>query len=54
MSAHPWDVHGARRAGLLTGWCNRIGDRFPTSFQEADVTGPDLLEVVEGFLSITP
>ncbi len=54
VSAHPWDLHGARRAGLLTGWCNRTGDRFPATFQEADVAGPDLLEVVEGFLSITP
>ncbi len=54
VSVHPWDVHGARRAGLLTGWCNRTGDRFPATFQEAEVTGPDLLEVVEGFLSITP
>ena len=54
VSAHPWDVHGARAAGLLTGWCNRTGSHFPETFQEADVHGPDLLEVVEGFLSFTP
>jgi len=54
VSVQPWDVHGARAAGLLTGWCNRTGRRFPQTFQEADVQGPDLLEVVEGFLSFTP
>ena len=54
VSVHPWDVHGARAAGLLTGWCNRTGSRFPETFQEADVQGPDLLEVVEGFLAFTP
>lgn len=54
VSVHPWDVHGARAAGLLTGWCNRTGTRFPETFQEADVQGPDLLEVVEGFLTFTP
>jgi 2-haloacid dehalogenase len=53
VSAHPWDVHGARAAGLLTGWCNRTGTRFPPVFREADVQGPDLLEVVEGFLAFT-
>jgi 2-haloacid dehalogenase len=54
VSAHPWDVHGARAAGLLTGWCNRTGSRFPAAFREADLEGPDLLEVIEGFLSFTP
>ncbi len=54
VSTHPWDVNGARRAGLLTGWCNRAGGRYPDIFQEADVQGADLLEVVEGFLAFTP
>ncbi|HEX2192383.1 MAG TPA: HAD-IA family hydrolase [Acidimicrobiales bacterium] len=54
VSSHPWDVHGARRAGLLTGWCNRSGDTYPATFQEADLEGPGLLEVVEGFLAFTP
>lgn len=54
VSTHPWDVHGARAAGLLTGWCNRTGSRLPETFQEADVQGSDLLEVVEGFLAFTP
>ena len=54
LSAHPWDLHGARRAGLLTGWCNRDGSRYPQTFREADVQGADLLEVVEAFLAFTP
>lgn len=50
VSAHPWDVLGGRRAGLVTGWCNRTGGVFPASFGRPDVTGPNLLEVVERLL----
>ncbi|MGI9023211.1 MAG: HAD family hydrolase [Acidimicrobiales bacterium] len=52
VSAHPWDVHGARRARLVTGWCNRDGRTFPSSFEPADVEGPELLSVVEALLSL--
>jgi len=53
-TAHPWDVHGAQRSGLSTGWCNRSGvDTFPATFEPADVEGPQLLSVVEGLLSLS-
>lgn len=51
-SVHPWDVHGAHRAGLTTGWCNRDGRRFPATFGRADAEGPELLTVVEGLLAL--
>jgi len=51
-TAHPWDVHGAHRAGLTTGWCNRDGRAFPATFTGADVEGPQLLAVVEGLFTL--
>ena len=37
VAAHPWDVVGAARAGLRTGWLNRRNPRYPNYF-----TAPDL------------
>lgn len=50
VTAHPWDVLGARKAGLVTGWCNRTGGAMSTPFGRPDVTGGNLLEVVERLL----
>ena len=52
VSAHPWDILGGRKAGLTTGWCNRFGEKFPAPFGEPDVTGKNLLEVVERLLTL--
>ncbi|MEN3314101.1 MAG: 2-haloacid dehalogenase [Acidimicrobiaceae bacterium] len=51
-TVHPWDVHGAHRAGLTTGWCNRDGRRYPATFHVADVHGPELVSVVEALLGL--
>lgn len=53
VTAHPWDVLGARRSGLVTGWCNRQKATFPPTFGHADVAGATLLDVVEGLFSLT-
>jgi 2-haloacid dehalogenase len=29
VAVHPWDLHGAARAGLQTAWVNRDGSRYP-------------------------
>lgn len=50
VSAHPWDIVGGRKAGLTTGWCNRTGRVFPAPFGTPDVTGKNLLDVVERLL----
>lgn len=52
VAAHAWDVHGAKRAGLITGWVSRSCSPFPEIFAEPDVTGPDLLAVVESLLAL--
>jgi 2-haloacid dehalogenase len=52
VSVHPWDVLGAKRAGLFTGWCNRTGATFPATFGKPDVTGVNLVEVVEKLFAL--
>lgn len=37
VAVHPWDIHGARRAGLRTAWVNRGGDRYPAYFSRPEV-----------------
>lgn len=50
ISAHPWDILGGRKSGLLSGWCNRAGATFPAPFGTPTVSGKNLLEVVEQLL----
>jgi 2-haloacid dehalogenase len=52
VAVHAWDVHGARRAGLVTGWASRLERRFPAIFDRPDVVGSDLDEVVDGLLEL--
>jgi 2-haloacid dehalogenase len=51
VAVHSWDVHGAARAGLLTGWCSRLEGHFPEVFRTPTVTGGSLLDVVAGLLA---
>jgi 2-haloacid dehalogenase len=54
VAAHAWDIHGAHAAGLVTGWVSRLEGRFPSVFTTPDVTGDDLLAVVDGLLALPP
>ncbi|MFN8465515.1 MAG: haloacid dehalogenase type II [Caldilineaceae bacterium] len=51
IAAHDWDVHGARRAGLQTGYIARDCAAASPVFHPADVAGNDLPTVVERLLS---
>ena len=42
VAVHPWDIHGAHRAGLSTGWLNRGGVGYPSFFERPDVEAPSL------------
>ena len=42
VAVHPWDIHGAARAGLRTAWINRSGGHYPRYFQAPDYTVPGL------------
>ncbi|MCO4239810.1 haloacid dehalogenase type II [Pseudarthrobacter sp. MDT3-26] len=33
VAVHPWDIHGAARAGLRTAWLNRTGRSYPGHFE---------------------
>lgn len=52
VAAHAWDCHGAKRAGLVTGWVSRLETRYPPVFAAPDVTGRTLVEVADGLLSL--
>lgn len=51
IAAHDWDVHGARRAGLQTGYIARYCKSPAPVFTSADVSAGDLPSVVEKLLS---
>jgi 2-haloacid dehalogenase len=52
VAAHAWDTHGAHAAGLVTGWVGRHKGRYPNVFTAPEVTGDDLVEVVDGLLRL--
>lgn len=51
VAVHSWDIHGAHRAGLLTGWCSRLERTYPSIFDPPDVAGADLTAVAGGLLA---
>lgn len=45
VAVHPWDIHGAARAGLRTAWLNRTGDSYPAHFEAPEFTVSALTEL---------
>ena len=45
VAVHPWDIDGAARAGLRTGWLNRNDARYPNYFTTPDVEARDLVDL---------
>ncbi len=37
VAVHPWDIHGAKRAGLRTAWVNRDSRAYPSYFAAAEL-----------------
>jgi 2-haloacid dehalogenase len=54
VAAHDWDCHGAKRAGLTTGWVSRGSGGFGAVFARPDLTGESLTEVAAGLLALEP
>ncbi len=52
VAAHPWDVDGAKRAGLVAGWLNRRRSPYPEFFEEPDATGPDLTVLADALVDL--
>lgn len=45
VAVHPWDIHGARQAGLGTGWINRTKARYPSYFAPPDLEATSLIDL---------
>ncbi len=52
VAVHGWDIHGASRAGLVTGWCSRLEHRYPPICDPPDVSADDLRGVATGLLAL--
>ncbi len=52
VAAHAFDTHGAGRAGLTTGWVARLEGEWPAIYDRPDVTGDDLVTVVDRLLAL--
>jgi 2-haloacid dehalogenase len=52
VAAHDWDCHGAKRAGLSTGWVSRKSGGFGAPFAPPDVVGEDLTEIAGKLLAL--
>jgi 2-haloacid dehalogenase len=42
-AVHPWDVDGARRAGLRAAWINRRGSRYPQLMKAPEIEARDFV-----------
>ncbi len=52
IAAHDWDIDGANKAGLTTGYLARKQPRGSSAMSPPHVTGNSLPEVVRGLLAL--
>lgn len=52
IAVHPWDVDGAKRAGLLAGWLQRKSEPYPDFFERPDATGSTLIELADALVEL--
>ena len=50
VAVHPWDIDGAKRAGLRAAWLNRMRGPYPELFEQPDWSGETLGRVAEALL----
>ena len=51
VSAHAWDVQGAKRAGWRAGWVSRLEREFHPAMHAADATGSTVEEAVRALVA---
>ncbi len=51
VAAHPWDIDGAKRAGLQAAWLNRKRAPYPDFFERPDATAETLGGLAEALLA---
>ncbi len=54
VAAHPWDIHGARRAGLRAAWINRSGAYYPSQMRSPDIEATSVVDLAEQVERLTP
>lgn len=47
VAVHPWDIDGARRAGLAAAWINRNTTTYPDYFATPDLVAASLTELAD-------
>jgi 2-haloacid dehalogenase len=47
VTVHPWDIDGARRAGLSAAWVNRAGVDYPSYFHAPSAEVESLVDLVD-------
>ncbi|WP_430297610.1 haloacid dehalogenase type II [Sinomonas sp. B1-1] len=47
VAVHPWDIHGAARAGLRTAWVNRARATYPSYLARPDLAVASLTHLVD-------
>jgi 2-haloacid dehalogenase len=47
IAVHPWDIDGAARAGMSTGWIDRTGAPYPDVFTPPSLTATSLTDLAE-------
>ncbi|MEO6827492.1 MAG: haloacid dehalogenase type II [Microbacteriaceae bacterium] len=51
VAVHPWDIHGANRAGMRTAWINRDDEPYPSYFASPDLVARSITELAESLHS---
>jgi 2-haloacid dehalogenase len=51
VAVHPWDIHGARQAGMVTGWITRGPAPYPGYFAAPDLRAQNLSALATQILS---
>ena len=51
VAAHGWDIHGAAKAGLGTGYVSRANKRFPEVMERPDYMADDLAALIDQILA---
>lgn len=52
VAVHAFDCHGAKNAGLRTGWADRMEGHYAEVFTPPDVSGHDLVEVARALTEL--
>ncbi len=51
IAVHPWDIDGAKRAGLQAAWLNRKKSMYPSFFEAPDASAHTLGQLADALLA---